>query len=115
MPVATMKKRSRPGRKSCAYSESVNLYRFIRLMLGEDISDMEIARRWGIDPKNFYCFKMGQYPVQRIEKLAELAKVLRINRHLVFEVALGAPAKKVFDLIKNNDLPGLALFFTLDC
>jgi len=44
--------------------------------------------------------------VPRLERLEELAGVLGVNRHLVFEVAGGAPAKKVFDLIRKNDLKG---------
>lgn len=85
---------------------SLNLYKFIKLVLGEDISDRSIARRWNIDEKNFHEFKTGVYPVPRLDKLEELASVLGVNKHLVFQVAGGSPAQKVFKLIKNNDLAG---------
>jgi len=32
--------------------------------------------------------------------------MLGVNKHLVFEVAGGAPAGRIFKLIKNNDLKG---------
>jgi len=60
---------------------------------------------WNMDPKNFYEFKSGKYPVPRLERLEQLALVLGINKHLVFEVAGGAPADKVFKLIRKKDLP----------
>jgi len=88
------------------HPDSLNLYKFIRLILGPDTPDSHISDRWNIDVKNFHEFKTGVYPVQRLGKLEELAKLLSVNKHLVFEVAAGTPAQKVFDLIKNNDLPG---------
>lgn len=86
--------------------DSLNLYRFIRLILGEDISDRQIAIRWKMDEKNFHEFKIGNYPVPRLSKLEELASVLGINKHLIFQVASGTNARKVFNLIKKVDLPG---------
>ena len=93
--------------------DSLNLYKFIRLVLGTDIPDSHIAERWDIDVKNFHEFKTGVYPVPRLSKLEELAKVLGVNKHLVFEVAGGTPAQKVFDLIKNNDLAGQSILLRL--
>ncbi len=86
--------------------DSLNLYKFIKLVLGEDISDRSIARRWNMDEKNFHEFKTGVYPVPRLGKLEELASILGVNKHLVFQVAGGSPAQKVFNLIENNDLAG---------
>ena len=79
---------------------------FIRLILGPDISNRQIAQRWKMDENNFSEFKIGKYPVPRLERLESLAKILGVNKHLVFEVALGASVDKVFNLIKKNDLPG---------
>jgi hypothetical protein len=59
-----------------------------------------------MDQKNFSQFKNGITPVPRLERLIELARLLGVNKHLVFEVASGTPADKVFRLIKNNNLPG---------
>lgn len=86
--------------------DSLNLYKFIRLVLGTDIPDSHIAERWDMDVKNFHEFKTGVYPVPRLSKLEELAKVLGVNKHLVFQAAGGTSAHKVFDLIKKNDLSG---------
>ncbi|MFH1231088.1 MAG: hypothetical protein V1709_06275 [Planctomycetota bacterium] len=86
--------------------DSLNLYKFIRLVLGPDISDSHIAGQWRMDIKNFHEFKTGVYPVPRLGKLEEFALVLGVNKHLVFQVASGTPAQKVFNLIKKNDLPG---------
>ena len=83
-----------------------NLYQFIRLVLGNKISDRQIARAWEMDEKNLYEFKIGRYPVPRIERLVSLARVLRINEHLVFEVAKGNPAQRVYNIIKNLRLAG---------
>lgn len=83
-----------------------NLYNFIRLVLGNDISDRQIAQRWGFDEKNFHEFKTGKYPVPRLAKLESLSSILDVNKHLIFQVAGGTPARKVYDLIKRNDLAG---------
>lgn len=98
--------RSKCRKSHCPYPKSVNLYRFIRLILGKDITDTEITRRWKMDQKNFFCFKTGKYRAPRLERLEQLAKMLKINKHLVFEVAGGAPAVQVFRLIKENNLKG---------
>jgi len=89
-----------------AHRKFSNLYNFIRLVLGNNIPDCHIAHRWDLDEKNFYDFKIGKYPVPRLAKLEALGSMLDINKHLIFQVASGTPAKKVFDLIKTNDLAG---------
>lgn len=86
--------------------KSLNLYKFIRLILGPDISNRQIAQLWKMDEKNFHEFRTGRYPIPRIGKLDELASLLGVNKHLVFQVAGGTPAQKVFGLLKRNDLPG---------
>ena len=101
-----IKKKALKCRQQYAFPKSVNLYKFIRLILGDKISNREIAHRWGIDEKNFYEFKVGRTPVPRLERLTALARVLGVNKHLVFEVAGGASAQKVFNLIRKDDLPG---------
>jgi len=101
-----IKKGAGNRRTVCLYHKSINLYRFIRLILGMSITDLEICRRWRTDAKNLHEFKTGQYPVPRIERLEQLARALKVNKHLVFHVACGTSAVKVFKLIKKNDLPG---------
>ena len=89
------------------FKDSLNLYRFIRLMLGEDISDRQIARKWKMDEKNFHEFKEGKYPVPRLSKLSELADVLGLNRYILCQVAEGIPARKIYRLIETNDHNGM--------
>ena len=96
----------RTGRLACLYPKSINLYIFICLIFGPDIRDNEIARRWKMDTKNFSEFKKGRYPVPRLKRLEQLARMLGVKKHLVFEVAVGTSAKRVFGLIKKNNLPG---------
>lgn len=88
------------------FPKSVNLYKFIRLILGSDMPDIAIAERWRINQKNFHQFKIGKYPVPRLERLERLAAVLSVNKHLVFQVASGTPAQRVFGLIQKNDFRG---------
>lgn len=103
----TIKKR-KAGRniRKLLHPKSLNLYKFIRLILGPDIPNRQIAQRWKIDEKNFHEFRVGRYPVPRIGKLDDLASILGVNKHLVFQVASGTPAQKVFNLIRRNDLAG---------
>ncbi len=96
----------RAGPRRVKFPKSINLYKFIRLILGADIPDIAIAERWRINQKNFHQFKVGKYPVPRLGKLEQLATVLNINKHLVFQVASGTPAQRVFDLIQKNDFQG---------
>ena len=56
-----------------------NLYRFIRLVLGEQVSDREIARRWEMDEKNLRQLKGGVHVVPKLSRLKSLADVLGVN------------------------------------
>lgn len=94
-------------KKQKLFKNSLNLYKFIKLMLGQKISDRQIARKWKMDEKNFHEFKEGKYPVPRLPKLSELAKALNVDRHVVCQVAEGTPAQKVYDLIKTDNQIGL--------
>lgn len=78
-----------------------NLYRFIRLIMGDVIPDHAIARKWNMDGKNFSDFKHNKYPAPRVDRLVTLAKILDVDDHLVYEVAKGTPAERVCHLIKN--------------
>jgi PAS domain S-box-containing protein len=57
-----------------------------------------------MDQKNFHEFKTGKYPVPRLERLEALARILRVNKHFVFEVAAGIPAKRVYQIIKTDNI-----------
>lgn len=81
-----------------------NLYRFIRLVLGESVTDCSIAHQWDMDIKNFSDFKFGKYPVPRVERLVQLADILKVDNHLVFEVAKGVPAQRIYHLINELNL-----------
>ena len=76
-----------------------NLYRFIRLVVGDSVPDNAIALKWDMNNKNFSEFKYGRYPVPKFERLVSLAKVLNVDDHLVYEVAKGNPAERVFQFI----------------
>ena len=78
-----------------------NLYRFIRLMLGNTIPDSAIAWEWDIDIKNFSDFKYDKYPMLRINRLVALAKILKVDDHLIYEIAKGMPAKRMFQQIST--------------
>jgi hypothetical protein len=78
-----------------------NLYRFIRLIMGNTIPDNAIAKKWDMDGKNFSDFKYSKYPLLRINRIITLAKILKINDHLVYEVAKGAPAERIYKLIST--------------
>ena len=51
-----------PIKKTKIFRNSLNLYKLIRLVLGQKIPDRQIARRWEMDEKNFHEFKEGKYP-----------------------------------------------------
>lgn len=78
-----------------------NLYRFIRLVVGDSIPDNAIAVQWNMNNKNFSEFKYGRYPVPRFERLVSLAKVLGVDDHLIYEVAKGKPAERIYRLINT--------------
>ncbi|MFH1230336.1 MAG: PAS domain-containing protein [Planctomycetota bacterium] len=85
---------------------SINLYKFIRLIVGDDVPDRYIARQWKMHEKNFHEFKTGVYPVPRIERLIALARVLRVNEHVVFAVAAGMPSMRAYNIIKTKKMMG---------
>jgi PAS domain S-box-containing protein len=84
-----------------------NLYKFIRLIMGNDISDRKIARQWHMNEKNFHEFKVGHYPVPKVERLVSLAQILKINTYLVFAVSIGESAEKIYNIIKQKKLLGV--------
>lgn len=90
------------------YENSLQLYRFIRLVLGEEISDNHIARLWHMDVKNFNELKKGRLPVPRIERLEALAQVLGVAKSLVFEVAGGGEAERALALARGSDFRALS-------
>lgn len=94
-------------RKQKIHKDSINLYRFIRLILGKDISDRQIAQSWKMDEKNFHEFKEGKYPVPRLGKLAELASALKLDKYIICQVAEGVSAQKVYNLYKTDNHDGL--------
>jgi len=79
-----------------------NLYRFIRLVLGDEISDREIARRWGMDEKNLRELKRGLHVVPKLSRLEALAEVLGVHRYYVLEAASGIPAERVYRVMMQG-------------
>ena len=114
MAMTRRLRRNKTRKGEPLHPQAVNLYKFIRLVLGTSIPDCKIAAKWHMDAKNWSEFKHGRYPVPRLPKLKELARVLGINKHLVFEVAGGTSAQKVYALSKKKDISGqLKLLFNL--
>jgi PAS domain S-box-containing protein len=85
-------------------NHSSNLYAFIRAILGDAISDNEVARRWGMDARMFNDLKHGRIGVPRIEKLRSLAKVLGINPHFVYAAGAGVPLRQLMYAVKREDV-----------
>ncbi len=79
-----------------------NLYRFIRLTVGEEPSDREIARRWGVDEKNLRELKNGVRVVPKLSRLESLAHMLGVHRYYVIEAASGVPAERVYRLLRDS-------------
>jgi hypothetical protein len=79
-----------------------NLYRFVRLVLGRNVSDSAIAKKWKMDGKNFSDFKHAKYPMVRINRLVTLAQLLGVDDHLVYEVAKGNPAERMYRIITTE-------------
>jgi PAS domain S-box-containing protein len=93
-----------PKTNSLLHPKAINLYKFIRLILGTQIPDSHIARLWHMDTKNFYNLKNGRYPIPGLPRLKQLALILKIDKYWVFEVADGNPARYVFSLLKQPNL-----------
>jgi len=80
----------------------ISLYRFIRLVLGDSLSDREIARRWGMPWKSFARLKSGMRQMPSIDQLKRLAEVLNVESHFVYQVAEGAKAEEIFHLVETK-------------
>jgi len=85
-----------------------NIYAFIRMRLGTQISDREIARRWPMEWKSFNGLKHGKRQVPRIVDLEGLAKLLNLDAAFVFEVARGTSAELVNALLTEGDVARLS-------
>lgn len=94
-----MKKSPRKSRQATSAGARAarcrNLYRFIRVRMGVELSDRELARRWGMEWKSFSALKHGQRQVPRIDELERLAAILGVEPAAVFEVARGVDAAEV--------------------
>lgn len=84
-------------------NKSKNLYNFIRMRLGSQISDREISRRWGMDWTSFFSLKAGKRKVPRIEELEILANILVIPPAIVFEVARGTDATQINSILNKGN------------
>ncbi len=84
------------ARRTSAASPCQNLYRFIRICLGDEVSDREVARRWGMEWKSFVALKHGKRRLPRLDQLETLATaVLHVDPAFVFQVGRGVPAEEV--------------------
>ena len=85
-----------------------NLYRFIRLRVPSDLSDREIARRWGMPWRSFMLLKNGRRQPPKLKQLEVLATVLEIDPEVLSAVTRGVDAARVDELLHAQDLQGLA-------
>jgi PAS domain-containing protein len=99
-----MTRNVRPTHGEPAFPAAANLYAFIREVLGSEISDNAIARRWKVDPRIFNDIKHGRIAVPRIERLKALAATLGINEHFVYAAAVGAPTRKLMPIVRRQDI-----------
>jgi len=102
------KKPSARGRADAA-RRCRSLYRLIRERLGDEVSDREIARRWGMEWKSFAALKHGQRQVPRVDELERLAVVLQLPAVDVFFAASSVPRE-----LRAPTAPADALRLTLD-
>ncbi|NHN39179.1 PAS domain-containing protein [Pseudomaricurvus alcaniphilus] len=86
-----------------------NIYRFIRLQLGDTLSDREVARQWGMDWSGFAKLKSGARRLPRIEELDALATLLEVPSAVVFEVAMGVPAAEAHETLGAGYSGGVGL------
>lgn len=92
-------------RHGTAAQRCQNLYAFIRHRLGHEVSDRELARRWGMSWRSFVNLKEGARRVPRVEELEALAEFLGVDAMVVFMVARGEPANVVNHwLLAGNDV-----------
>lgn len=68
---------------------------------GKKITHNQIAKKLCLDQKDCFRLRHGVAPIPRIERLVSFAKILKVDRHLIFDVACGMPAKKAYRLIKD--------------
>ncbi len=85
------------------YERSKNVYDFIRLLIGDSISDRAIARRWGIPWRSFLLLKKGERLPPRISDLSKLADLLGVDPIFVFEAARGTAATMLQTLLERRD------------
>lgn len=78
------------------------LYSFIRAIVGDRLSDNEIARRWRVDGRVFNDIKHGRVAVPRIERLRLLASILGVNEHFIYAVAAGAPWRRIVAAVRRG-------------
>jgi PAS domain S-box-containing protein len=90
--------------RSGPYWRARGLYEFIRAVLGDKVSDNEIARRWRIDARVFNDLKYGRIAVPRIERLRSLAPVLGVNEHFLYAIAAGAPWRRILAAARRGDM-----------
>jgi PAS domain S-box-containing protein len=74
-------------------ASDANLYTFIRLVLGSDVSDREFARRAGLSWRSFLSLKQGKRVSPRVAELGSIANALDLDPAMLFEAARGTPAE----------------------
>jgi PAS domain S-box-containing protein len=93
-----LKRRSkRPLSAAANARRCANLYRLIRLRLGDEPSDREIARQWGLEWKSFAELKHGRRAVPRVADLERLAELLELDPVDVFQAARGLDAAGILE------------------
>jgi len=92
------------GRAARAQPRSTaSLYRFVRRVLGKDVSDAEIARLWSMDKKSLWRLKEGRSELPSLEKVAQLSGILGTSPQVVMAVAGGLPWEEMADAVRGRD------------
>ena len=92
-----------PERGGATAHRCRNLYAFVRHRLGNEISDREIARMWGMSWRSFVNLKEGKRRVPRLEELEALANRIDVDVMVVLVVARGEPATTVHHWLLSGD------------
>ena len=92
-----------PERGGATAHRCRNLYAFVRHRLGNEISDREIARMWGMSWRSFVNLKEGKRRVPRVEELEALADRIGVDVMVILVVARGEPATTVHHWLLSGD------------
>ena len=93
-------------------TNSLKVYQFIRLCLGDDVSDRHISRVIDMPWRSFMLLKHGERREPRVDTICQIARALHVPPALVFQIAAGnvSPKRAMFSLKNEDHLYSILLF-----